>query len=190
MKYLLIALLLGTSFYPDVNDNEYQVPGQVPLLQQPKDMDCWITVTTMLWSWRDQKAYTIDAVAKKLGKPWSKYYTANSGLNFNEQKPFIKAAGFTSEPPANYMLEGYLDFLKQYGPLWITTGNGFVAHARLLTGIEGDGSYEKSTFIFINPSNGKIERQNALEFVLEFEEEAIIANEENWEQFRIQIIHL
>lgn len=188
MKTCLLIIFLPAVVFSQ-KDTIYMVPEKVPIIQQPKKMDCWITVTTMMLSWKDGKTYSIEDVITKLGEPWNGYYRNNTGLTFEEQDDFIGKVGMVGEPPANYLLKAYLDFLKKHGPLWITTGDGFNAHARLLIGIEGDGSYNHSDFVFINPDPGKVERQNALDFVKEFEAEAYAANEYNWERLRIQIYH-
>jgi len=58
----------------------------------------------------------------------------------------------------------------------------------LLIGI--DGTDETSAdFTLIDPRNGKEVRENAFKFFKEFEEEAKIANAENWERLRIQVYH-
>jgi hypothetical protein len=190
MKMPLFYLLFIISFSNGTAQNiDYRIPGTIPLIKQPKNMDCWITVATMLKSWKNHRIYSVDEFANELGNPWKLYYEKNSGLSFEEQERFISTIGLKSEPPANYMLEAYLDLLQEYGPLWITTGDGFNAHARILIGCRGDGSYEHSNFIIIDPSIGREIQQNALEFVLEFETEARIADEDNWERLRIQIHH-
>lgn len=168
---------------------DYRVPGKIPELKQPKDMDCWITTATMMLSWRDQENYSIDDALNYLSDTiWHHYYENNIGLQNEEQEKFVQALGLREEPPANYMLEAYVDFLKSYGPLWITTGH--LAHARVLVGVKGDGSYENSSCIFIDPISGKEKDQNALEFVLEFEKEARLLVEYFPErEFRIQIYH-
>ncbi|WP_430405231.1 papain-like cysteine protease family protein [Fluviicola sp.] len=167
----------------------YEVQGAIPKLKQEKSMDCWITVTTMMFSWKEDTIYSVKEFSNCIGFPWIDYYENNTGLTFEEQDNFISQIGMKSEPPANYTLEAYIDLLKLYGPLWITTGDGFSAHARLLYSITGDGSYDKSRFTFIDPASGKIVSQSAMDFFKEFEEEAIIANEESWERLRIQIYH-
>jgi len=114
-----------------------KISGTIPVLKQPKAMDCWITVTTMMLSWKEGRTYTVNQVAKRMGDPWGIYYMTNAGLSEKDQANFIRRVGLKEEPPANYTLEAYLDFIEKYGPIWITTGDGFSAHARLLIGIEG-----------------------------------------------------
>ena len=189
-RRLVLSFCLFLSLYSLSQDSViYEVSGKIPKLKQEKSMDCWITVTTMMFSWKEDTVYSVNEFVKKIGSPWIEYYESNSGLTFDKQDDFIFQMGMKSEPPANYMLEAYIIFLKSHGPLWITTGDGFSAHARLLYSIVGDGSYDKSSFIFIDPASGNTVTQNAMSFFKEFEEEAIVANEEGWEQLRIQIYH-
>lgn len=189
MLSLLFLLHLSGVYAQPKDTLNYHVPGVIPVLKQKDDMACWITVATMMISWKDSACYTVDQVADKLGEPWKLYYDTNTGLPADEQDKFTQKIGLRAEPPANYMLEAYTDFLKAYGPLWIITGDELEAHARLITGIEGDGSYDRSTFTIIDPLKGKSEKQNVMAFMHEFEEEARIANRDNWDNLRIQIYH-
>lgn len=194
MKTLLIffwasCIACSVGVCQQKKDISYRIPGNIPVMKQPKGNDCWITVTTMMLSWKDKKTYTIKQVVNKLGDPWKGYYEKNTGLNEKDQESFTKLVGFTNLPPANHLLEVYLDLLKQHGPVWVTTGDGFSAHARVLIGIEGNGDYNTTQFVFIDPFKGKVERQSALSFMKEFEQEAYVANEEKWERLRIQIYH-
>ena len=169
-------------------DVSVRVEG-VPAIQQPDSLACWITVATMMKSWRDETEYTIEDVLAELGEPWQTFYEDNRGLAADMQDRFASEFGLKSKPPANYMLEAYVDLLKEFGPLWITTGNGFSAHARLLISIHGDGSYENTEFRFIDPATGTHVTQSALDFVMEFEREATVAVANDWESLRIQIYH-
>ena len=185
-KLLILITCLLTAQQDHIN---FRVPGEVYAMKQPKDLDCWITETTMMLYWKVGQELEIDTVASKLGEPWHSLYLTNGGLHFDQQDQYINLIGLRSEPPANYILEAYLDMMKSYGPLWITTGNGFSSHARLLIGIEGDGSYEQTEFIFIDPIKGKEVHQNALKFMHEFEKEAFVANEDVFEIYRLQFHH-
>lgn len=193
MRAYLVILLLLIFSVSDAQSGDsicYKVPGKIPVLKQPKEMDCWITVTAMLFSWRDQKTYTPKQVADKLGSPWNQYYRNNTGLPRKAQDSFIVITGLRTEPPANYTLEAYLELLQEHGPLWITTGDGWItAHARLLIGMEGHkGDYVNTRFVFIDPLEGEIITQKGEIFFKEFEEEAREYIKRNLE-FRIQILH-
>jgi hypothetical protein len=166
------------------------IRGDIPVLQQPKDNDCWITVATMLVSWKTQRPLTIDTLVNHLGDPWKLYYEMNKGLPAADQDRFLKQLDLKAEPPANYTIRAYSDFLKMYGPIWITTGDGyFTNHARILIGLKGTGDYGSTQFTLIDPATGKHVEQESLIFLKEFEEEARVANVEGWKELRIQIYH-
>jgi hypothetical protein len=188
--FWLLILCSSSAFCQSSDTINYSVPGDIPIIRQPKEMDCWITVTTMLLSWKNQKRYTVKSVVDSLCVPWKIYFETNTGLPGKDQEAFIKKIGLKAEPPANYLLIAYLEFLRKYGPLWITTGDGFVAHARILVGIQGSGDYEKTEFTFINPQQATLEKMSALKFMNMFEEEAKAANAYEWKDLRVQIYHL
>jgi Papain-like cysteine protease AvrRpt2 len=194
--FILFLLLYSICTAKAQNDSVgYLVPGKIIPLKQKNDMACWITVATMMLCWRDTADYSVDSLAVKLGDPWKLYYELNTGLPAKMQGAFVKAIGLKAEPPANYLLLAYIKLLKDYGPLWIITGDEFGAHARMLYGIEGDGSYDNSSFLFIDPFKGKTVKENSLVFFKEFEEEARVANRQeaekkgSWPDLRIQIYH-
>lgn len=143
----------------------------------------------MLLSWKENKTYTVETVANRLGDPWKLYYELNTGLPAKDQHDFIKYMHLKEEPPANYTIQAYYDFLKAFGPLWIITGDGFSAHARILIGLRGSGEYGNTQFILIDPATGKKTEQESMIFLKEFEEEARVANEESWKELRIQVFH-
>jgi len=192
---LVISILISSEINAQDSVLRFELPGKIVPLKQQSNMDCWITVATMMLSWRDGINYSVDSLAHKLGDPWKLYYELDTGLPAKEQNNFINLLGLRSEPPANYLLSAYLDMLKTFGPLWIITGDEFGAHARLLYGIEGNRSYDNSSFLFIDPLKGIMSKQNSLAFFKEFEEEARVANREekakkgSWPELRIQIFH-
>ena len=167
----------------------YMVPGKISAIRQPSTMACWLAVTTMMLSWKDGKNYTIDDVAKTIGDPWKLFYELNTGLPEKDKNSFIKKMGLVGLPPANHMLEKYIDLLKQNGPLWITTGDEWSSHARVLIGVEGKGRYDDTDFIFIDPATGEVQRQPVLNFMKDFEEQAYAANRGKWAEIPIQIYH-
>lgn len=149
----LCYFFLATPFARAQDTGGFVLRGRIPVLSQPKSMDCWITVVAMMLSWKDGKSYSVAETADKLGDPWKFYFETNTGLPFEDQTKFIRLLQLHGEPPANYISRAYLDFLKAYGPLWITTGDGFSAHARLLIGIEeqDSGGRKEEMYIFIDP---------------------------------------
>lgn len=148
-----------------------------PLLQTSA-MSCWLTVYTMMKSWKDNSPLSVRAVVAGLGEPWDDYYLKDTGLPGGKEKEFVDEVGMESKPPANYTIKAYVDMLREHGPLWIITGDGISAHARLLVGIYGNPeaagvrAYEETTFEFIDPLSGTHLYESGLDFARKFESEA------------------
>jgi len=167
-----------------------QVSYTVTPIKQPNEMACWITVYTMMQSWKQKKYLSIDEVITSLGNPWLEYYKAGLGLSNDKIEDFNSTASLNSEPPASYLPSVYKDLLEKHGPIWITTGNGFSSHAKLLIGIYGDQTGDIAWLEFIDPATGKIQNQDFLSFIDDYEKEARFLNEKRpGIQFRVQIIH-
>ncbi len=215
MKKLVAVLFVSFAWisYIHAKDSiDFRI-NNVPVLKQPKSQDCWATVITMLVLWKvnsikSDKKYSkketkkvISQTIEAYGSKWHDLYKNNEGLSIAQKDTLLNQVGFESEPPANHIIEFYIDKLKSEGPLWITTSTepkGLNSHAKLLIGIKGDMTYENTFFEFIDPLYGKIVNQRAIKFVKEFENEAIYIVQEligvkkmTWEQvdFRVQIIH-
>jgi hypothetical protein len=131
----------------------YDVRGGVPIIGQAKSKDCWAASATMMVSWRDQASHSVDDVVNAAGPPYPDKYANNTGIAWTEARTFLNALGLRDEPPADYSAEQVLDFLKLYGPLWVTTeespAGSFAPHARIITGIFGDGTPD-GTFLRLN----------------------------------------
>ncbi len=164
--------------------------GFIPPIKQPSDMSCWAAVTTMMVSWQEKRFLTIEQTMNRLGYPWKGYFQSDAGLASAELVPFLALVGLKGEPPANYTLPAYRDFLRQHGPLWITTGDGFNSHARVLVGLYGDGTYGGTCFEFIDPMSAKTKREPAVDFLRSFEAEArYLVGIKSDADFRMQILH-
>lgn len=166
------------------------VSYEVQPIKQEKDNDCWLAVYSMMKSWQVGKPLTKNEVAEELGDPWLAYYKNNTGLPESSTSLFQLTTGLKSEPPANYIPLAYKEFLENYGPVWITTGDGLSSHARLLIGIYGNTLNDLSTFAFIDPKTGNVQEQDFQTFFNEFEAEAKFINAKRPDlDFRIQIMH-
>jgi peptidoglycan hydrolase-like protein with peptidoglycan-binding domain len=167
---------------------DHQIRG-VPVVGQPSNKTCWATVATMLLSWRDSTSYEIREAMDRIDSKWGTKFGANQGLFAAEKEPFLSDAGLVAEPPQNYSVEGLYDLLVAHGPLWLTTdedtGSGFSIHARILTGMSGDGSIENTTLTLIDPAGGgRVVRESFRTFTEKFEEEAVDVG-----VFRVQVVH-
>lgn len=166
----------------------YTVPGLVPALAQPSDNTCWATSATMMVSWHDNASYTIEQVMDMAGQVYRDKFTSDQGLASSEKADFLAALGLQGEPPMDYTVDGLLSLLQSYGPLWATTdedpSEDFAIHARIITGMSGDGSVD-GTFLQINdPADGQQHNESFREFAQKFDQVAGPGGD-----LRIQIVH-
>ncbi|MCB0263900.1 MAG: hypothetical protein KDH98_12155, partial [Calditrichaeota bacterium] len=165
---------------------DYNVPGIVPIIAQPSNLTCWATVATMMVSWKDSVSYPITDVMDSAGAIYRTKFDNNQGLLGSEKPAFLAALGLTGEAPQSYSVQGFRNLLESVGPLWATTdelpGDGFAIHARIVTGMFGDGTPE-NTFLRINdPAGGRQYSETFLKFMQKFEEVAAGG-------LRVQIVH-
>ena len=173
------------------------VSYDVTPLRQSSAMSCWATVYTMMKSWKVKSALSVNSVVANIGGPWDDYYLKDTGLPGGKEKAFVEVVGMKSKPPANYTIAAYIQMLHGNGPLWIITGDGISAHARLLVGIygnfdaEGIRAYEESTFEFIDPLSGTYRYESGLDFAHKFETEArwLVDGKFDDVELRSQILH-
>ena len=176
----------GSSFHESVS-------GNVPIRAQPSGMTCWATVTTMLLSWRDGTAYSIDDAMDAIGSKWERKFHNNNGLLASEKQSFLNDAGLVAEPPAtNYGVDQFRSMLESYGPLWVTgdvnpTTGTFAIHARILIEMWGDGTPSGTTLKLIDPAGGTTQTLSFQQFAAQFEEE--ISDPTGGSDTRIQVVH-
>lgn len=151
----------------------YRVEG-VPILTQPSSMTCWATVSTMMVSWRDGVSYAIQDAMALAGQEYVDKFNANEGLGGGEKEAFLSAMGLQGEPPMNYTAEGIQELLESHGPLWVTTDEDesalFAIHARIMTGIQGDGTPDGTMVELIDPADGSQAWETLAHFVERYEE--------------------
>ncbi len=146
-------------------------------IQQPKSMDCWITAITMLYQWRGRQSMSIDAVADRLGEPFKGFYLNNTGLYPSDEAALLRVTGLEGIYGTNFPLTEYGNMLDAYGPLMITIANAgssspsWGMHARILVGIEGDGTPAGTKFWFVDPGNGSYYDESGTEFIFKYERE-------------------
>lgn len=164
--------------------------------RQSSENACWATVYAMMTMWRSGRPAAVTEVVRTLGEPYTNYYVSDQGLPGGQEVAFVQAAGMIALPPANYTMTALADSLREYGPLWIITGDGISSHARLLVGVYGEPvvetleAYRNTVFEFIDPATGTYVYESALDFMHIFEHEAayFVAREAGTE-LRWQILH-
>ena len=157
----------------------YQVPGLVPPIRQPNLKTCWATVATMMFSWENHASFSIEHVLDTIGGGYRARFDANKGLQSNDKADFLTRMALRSEGPQSHSIENWEALLRQFGPLWITTKEspyGFVVHARIITGIKGDGSLDGTSFTIVDPDDGAVHVETVRDFIRKFEQ---VAKSEN-----------
>lgn len=169
---------------------DYTVPGAqiIPVEAQPSSMSCWATVTTMMVSWRDQMCYAIPDAMDTIGAEYRKIFDDNTGLYPDKIEAFSSATGLTIEWPSCETSESILELLQAYGVLIIIDDEnpsaGFAVHARLITGIYGDGTPDGTFLRIIDPNGGRTYDESFTTFAGKYES---MAAAKGW---TIQMMHL
>jgi len=160
------AVEVGTSSSAQkfrVTGTTYWVP------QGTKTNACWAAAATMMKSWKDHRKYSIENVLALTPPEYLEKYTNNQLLLVAEKDDFIAAISMVSEPPASYTFDHYIDWLKQYGPLWITVDSNtstdqISPHAIILIGYNGDGTEQNSELVFLDPAKSGEQTEVFAEF--------------------------
>ncbi|MER5228035.1 papain-like cysteine protease family protein [Streptomyces flaveus] len=107
---------------------------------------------------------------------YREFYLANTGLPTANKDDFVLRSRMAAEPPASYRLEQYIDWLKTYGPLWVTRdsaeGELFSPHAWVLIRISGTGTPDGASTVLtlIDTATGIEETLTFAKFVRAYED--------------------
>jgi hypothetical protein len=178
----------GTGGSNTINTPQYDVPA----LTQPSDMTCWATVATMMISWQDSVSYDIPTVMDRAGAIYRSKFDTNKGLRGSEKQPFLDVLNLRSEPPQDYAVVGMQRLIGNYGPLWVTTDESpdehFAIHARIVTGMTGDGSADGTMLTIIDPADGQVHTESYNNFTQKFDRVAF-DDMNTSSDFRVQVVH-
>jgi hypothetical protein len=135
---------------------DYDVPGTVPVVNQPTPVTCWAASGTSLMSWKDGKAYTIDQMLARAGSRFKQAFDTPRGMQGTaEMKAFAASLGMKSEAPMCYAVEGFHQLLRAYGPIWVMEDmdapSNRNVHAIVATGIHGDGTVGGTRVTIVDP---------------------------------------
>jgi len=163
-------------------------------IQQLEENSCWAAASAMMMNWKNRNTTAVEDVlidaGNRLDPPNENYYynmlIADEGMPFDEKNRFISALNMVGEEPANYPLTQYVEWLTNYGPLWVTIDSNastrFSPHAKILYGISGN------RFQFIDPFTGLRAEQSFEDFVESFEQ-MITDDPETALPLFIQVVH-
>jgi hypothetical protein len=170
-----------------------EVLGMVPKRKQEKDRDCWAVAAAMMIGWYSKlpSITPADAVSAA-GSAYLEMYDQDTGLFAKDQDDFVLHCEMVSEAPASYSLQQYIDWMRTYGPLWVTVdagpGAAFSPYAWILTKIAGTGTPDGAgTYVtHINPTDGTEVTIAFADFVNSYEQ---MAFEDRASNLRPQVIH-
>lgn len=165
----------------------YKAPGLIPIVRQPTPMACWATTATMLLSWKDEQSYSIETAMDMLGGNFRAIYDSDTGLSPGDVERFSAASGLTLEYPSCDTPERIESLLQWYGPLLIIDDEdgsaNFALHARIVTGIAGDGTPAGTNVTIIDPWEGTEYDESFETFTSKYEQAAGVTN------LTIQMMH-
>jgi hypothetical protein len=168
------------------------VQGAVPHLKQENELACWATAATIMMSWKRATTLTVLEALAEAGDKFVQLFKDKKSLLSKDKGEFIAALNMVGEPPANYPLQQYVDWLNKFGPLWITTDSSsaagvFSPHARILTKITGRGTADGAgtNCVFVDPATGSEVTESFLNFIKAFEQMV----SDNPSDLFIQVVH-
>jgi hypothetical protein len=157
---------------------DYTVPGLVAPLQQPSPMTCWATVIAMMTSWRRQQSIAPrDAIAPG-GQEFLAKFDANQPLDSASAGRLYQALGLVAMQSLNPSIDGWDQYLRLYGPLYVDIGYPQVSttHAVIVTGISGDGTADGTQITYVDPASGTVVNRKFGDFLANYETPAAV----NW----------
>lgn len=170
-----------------------RVTGVVPMIKQNGVNQCWATVATMMVSWQRNKEMLVHEVVDEAGALYLQKYLGDIPLLSDEKAAFLAKLKMVAEPSANYPLQQYIEWVRAYGPLWVTTSEKgatgvFGAHARILTQIAGSGDpKDNGTLLtFIDPATGTEGTETFRDFIRAFER--LVTDDKNQDLY-VQVVH-
>lgn len=185
------------SNFPNILNSEskasfdFSVRGEVPTIAQPTTDTCWAAGSAMMVSYKQQKSLNIESVMDMAGDYYRQKFDNNQGLYAAEERLLFSRLGMTTKEPANYTAKDILTLLQTRGPLLVINNEGSTSrpalHARVITGISGDGTPEGTQLKINDPDGGKSYTESWSDFAQKFEDVANVDAKKP--SIRLQIAH-
>ena len=145
-----------------------------------------------MMSWHDQMSYAIDAAMGRAGTQYQSMVANDQGLRGSDKPAFLSAVGLRSEYPADYTVQGFASLIQAYGPLWVTTDESpdqnFAIHARIVTGMSGDGTPDGTMLQINDPADGLTHTESYQTFMDKYDRVAMDDMQVHAEM-RVQVVH-
>lgn len=140
-------------------------------VSQGKTNLCWLAASAAMFSYKDNKPYTLTDAATRLGGVYVVKQIQEQALSYDELDTWLFAGGFQREGQQSLDSGGWEQLLKSHGPL-ITlidgSGTGNINHAVVVVGIVGDGTQTGTTIRFADSQSGQIETAKLEDFTKVF----------------------
>ena len=124
----------------------FNIQYEVELVPQQTGFSCWAAGAAMLVGWYDRVSINPEEIANQIDY-WAQY--DSKGLAASDMK-MLNHWFLQAEPPQSYTVEGFVQMLGAYGPLWVATNEGN-PHIRVIAGASGDGTPEGTILTIYDP---------------------------------------
>ncbi len=166
-----MSAAIAADFYRSLSTIDYTIPPTLPVIAQPTRLTCWAAVMTMMWCWRNNQSMSIPNVLAQLGQQWADRFKAGQSLASDVAKDLYDAAGLVQLLSFNPTIEGWLELLQKYGPLYVDVGyhTGTGTHAIIVVALKGDGTPGGTTITYVDPDGGKTVPMRFTDFLAKYE---------------------
>jgi len=162
-----------TSGTSTANTVAFQISG-IPPLKQEKPETCWAVALTMLFSHSRQQSLPVETVLLQGGEKYVNLFRAGAPLPLQDVPAFHSDFGLKDVSFGALSAAAIEAALKQHGPLWVISdqdsGPGFSIHARVVTGVVGDGSPTGTKVFFNDPATGAALDESLKDFANKIEQ--------------------
>ena len=166
---------IGKGATPTKPAIDQSVEGTVPLvLQAPKTKGCWAAALTMLKTFQAKQPMTIEAVLEPGGQFYVDKFNNDTGLLPNEVTAFMTAYSLRDAAVGVITAQALAKQIAERGPLWVIADEDstatFSIHARVVTGIRGDGTPQGTRVLFNDPSSSEPGEESLQSFISKLEQ--------------------
>jgi Papain-like cysteine protease AvrRpt2 len=148
--------------------------GIVPMVPQVLSKGCWAAALTMLKNWEAQQSIPIETVLAEGGQSYVDKYKNNTGMLPNEVATFMQDFKLRDASIGALTAKGLAQQIEDRGPLWVIADQdeteSFSVHARVITGISGDGTPQGTKVIFHDPARDEPNEQTLQQLIIELEQ--------------------
>lgn len=148
--------------------------GIVPMVPQELSNGCWAAALAMLKSWWAQQSIPIETVLGEGGQFYVDKYKNNTGMLPNEVATFMQDFNLRDASIGDLTAEDLAKQIEARGPLWVIADQdetvSFSVHARVITGISGDGTTQGTKVMFNDSAKDEPDEQSLQKLIVELEQ--------------------